>query len=63
MANLCQSICGFKDCGKKDAAECLDIDRNKMSYAIFSDIVNSVQVSEGQDDIESDNNFANDITY
>lgn len=62
VAHLCQSIRGFEDCDEYDTAEWLDIDRNDMGFEILSDIVNSVQVSEGQDDSESEDDLADDVS-
>lgn len=64
MAHLCQSIGGFEDCDEYDTAEWLDIDRNDMGFEILSDIdiVNSVQVSEGQDDSESEDDLPDDVS-
>lgn len=64
VAHLCQSIRGFEDCDEYDTAEWLDIDRNDMGFKILSgiDIVNTVQVSEGQDDSESEDDLADDVS-
>lgn len=64
VAHLCQSIRGFEDCDEYDTAEWLDIDRNDMGFEILSDIdiVSTVQVSEGQDDSESEDDLADDVS-
>lgn len=64
VAHLCQSIRGFEDRDEYDTAEWLDIDRNDMGFEILSDIdiVNPVQVSEGQGDSESEDDLADDVS-
>lgn len=58
VAHLCQSIRELEDFDEYDTAKWLDIDRNDMGFKILSDIVNTVQVSGGQDDSESEDDVS-----
>lgn len=62
VAVSCQSVPGFQECEAADVDECLDFDRNNMTYKILddNDIATSVQESENNEGSDSEEESADD---